>query len=115
MMNQGRPRNGSDIVTRNARTTPRSPTRPTAPTLGPLPGMRVEKRWAGVYLIGSVDARRGACDVGRGNGRGTLISTSPGNAAVRPSMADEPPIVCVVCGTANPPTARDCKQCGIPL
>ncbi|TLZ58446.1 MAG: tetratricopeptide repeat protein [Methanobacteriota archaeon] len=30
-------------------------------------------------------------------------------------MADEPPIVCVVCGTANPPTATDCRQCGIKL
>ena len=29
-------------------------------------------------------------------------------------MADEP-IVCVVCGTANPPTATDCKRCGIKL
>jgi hypothetical protein len=30
-------------------------------------------------------------------------------------MADEPPIVCQVCGTPNPPTATDCKQCGIKL
>jgi len=30
-------------------------------------------------------------------------------------MADEPTIVCVVCGTANPPTATDCGQCGIKL
>jgi len=30
-------------------------------------------------------------------------------------MADEPPIVCQVCGTANPPTATDCKQCGMKL
>src|SRR3989454_10857824 len=30
-------------------------------------------------------------------------------------MADEPSIVCVVCGTSNPPTATDCKQCGIKL
>ena len=30
-------------------------------------------------------------------------------------MADEPPIVCEVCGTSNPPTATDCRQCGIKL
>src|SRR6267143_1020970 len=30
-------------------------------------------------------------------------------------MADERSIVCVVCGTANPPTATDCRQCGIKL
>ena len=30
-------------------------------------------------------------------------------------MADEPPIVCQVCGTPNPPTATDCGQCGMKL
>jgi len=30
-------------------------------------------------------------------------------------MADSSSIVCQVCGTANPPTATDCRQCGMKL